>query len=38
MLGLSPLNTLSPSPQEALASAKSYIDQALGHAPEKNVA
>lgn len=38
MLGLSPLNTLSPSPEEALASAKGYVDRVLGHEPEKNVA
>ena len=30
MLGLSPLNTLSSSPSEALAAAKRYVDQALG--------
>lgn len=38
MLGLSPLHTLSPSQEEALAAAKRNIDETLGHEPERDVA
>jgi len=38
MLSVSPLHTLSLSPEEALAAAKRYIDDGLGHEPEQNVA
>ena len=38
MLAMSPLQTLSFSREEALASAKRTIDKSLGSAPEQRVA
>lgn len=38
MLALSPLHTLSLSPDEALSAAKRMIDETLGLAPEREVA
>lgn len=38
MLAMSPLNTLSVSPEEAMASAKHQIDEHLGTEPERKVA
>ena len=38
MLTMSPLRTLSPTPDEALAAAKQNIDEYVGSEPEQRVA